>query len=147
LDLQQQLVLGATAHAAVDEHHLDTGALEFIDEYGLVGEIPAQAIRGVDIEAVQAASGRQVAQPLQGRPQQGGPAAAVVEETPLRRHDAAVGLGPLQQGGHLAGDAALQGLTATRHPGLQGDPQARCHSHERPPLDDWYPVHLRLTGY
>jgi hypothetical protein len=67
LDLQQQILRRAAARLTVEEHHLDPAALELVEEDGLVGEIPGQAVRCVDVETVQPAGGRQIAEPLQGR--------------------------------------------------------------------------------
>ena len=122
--IDERTVKARSYYYVLTPHGLDHWG-RYLDEYGLVGKIPGQAIRRVDIEAIEVAGGRQVTQPLQGRPQQRGAAVAVVQETPLRRHRAAVGLGPLYEGGHLAGDAAVLAARTRGHPAIQAGTHAR----------------------
>ena len=129
LDLQQQVVLRALPQPAVEEDHLDAGAAELLDEHGLVGEIPRQAVGRVDVEAVDAAAGRLVAQTLEGGPQQGGAAATVVDETELLGHDAPVSGGALAEGGELAVDAALLGGTTGGHASVEGGMEIKWQNH------------------
>ena len=44
LDLQEQVVLGAAADGAVEEHHLHAGTAELLDQEHLVGIAPGQAV-------------------------------------------------------------------------------------------------------
>ena len=129
LDLQQQVVLRASPQPAVEEDHLDAGAAELLDKYGLVGEIPRQAVRRVDVKAVDRAAGRLVAQALKGGPQQGGAAAAVVDETELLGHGATVVGGALAESGELAVDAALLGGTPGGHASVQGGMEVKWQNH------------------
>ena len=80
LDLQQQVVLRRPAERAVEEDHLDAGALELVEQQDLIAEAPRQPVGRMDVEALEIARGDRIAQPLQGRAQQDGAAVAVVDE-------------------------------------------------------------------
>ena len=122
LDLQQQVVLGTAADRAVEKHDLHARTADLLDQEHLVGVAPGQAIRGMDVDAVDGAGRHGVAQPLQGGTQQGGAAVALVEEGVLRLEPRAVGRDPLSQAGDLAGDGAAVCLLLARHPGVERGP-------------------------
>ncbi len=125
LDLEQQVVLRRPAERAVEEDHLDAGALELVEQQDLVAEAPRQPIGGMDVEALEIARGRRVAQALQGGPNQAGAAVAVVDEAAGRGQRLAV-LGDARlQGGNLAGDGAVLGLLFRGDTGVNGNPQRR----------------------
>ena len=83
LHLQQQRVLGGRAQRPVQEHDLHARARELLDEQHLVGVPAREAVGGVHVEPVEAADGREVAQPLQRRPHERRAADTVVDELAL----------------------------------------------------------------
>ena len=120
MNLQQQVVLGALAEGAIEEDDLHPGIREFLHEQELVGIVAGQAIGIEDVQAVDGAGGRLVAQALQGRSQQRAATVAVIAEAQFVVDRVAVAGGALRDRLQLAGDGAL-GL-GVRDAGIQGDP-------------------------
>jgi hypothetical protein len=73
----------------------------------------------MDVEPVDAAAGRQVAQPLQRRADEGAAAVALVEEAHLRVRREAVVAQAFLQGFELAGDRPGFRLLIGGNPGVQ----------------------------
>lgn len=121
LDLEQELVRGGLLQRAVEEDDFDPVAVELFKEQHLVGVFACQTIRGVDIEAVELASGSSVAQAFQGRPPQGGAAVAVVGEAAGRVELQAIVADAFVQGIDLAGDGLPLGLLLGGDAGIKGD--------------------------
>ena len=99
---------------------------ELLQEQHLVGVLAGEAVRGVDVERVQAAGclPRPARRSRAGR-HQGGPAGALVDEAAGRGQRLAV-LGDARlQGGDLAGDGAVLGLLFRGDTGVNGNPQRR----------------------
>jgi hypothetical protein len=67
LDLQQQVVLGRAADRVVEEDDLGADAPELLHEQHLMGMAAGQPVGGVDVETVDAARRRGIAQTLQRR--------------------------------------------------------------------------------
>jgi hypothetical protein len=65
--------------------------------------------------------GHLVAQPFQGRPQQGSATVAIVDELKFGRHLSTIGLDPLTQRGELTGDGAIFGLLVARDSSIRTD--------------------------
>jgi hypothetical protein len=61
LHLQQQLVFWSLSQLPVEEHHLDAGMLQLIDQQHLIGILARQPIGRVDIEAVHSPDGHRIA--------------------------------------------------------------------------------------
>jgi hypothetical protein len=115
LNLQEQVVLGPSAERTIQKHQLDPAVLQLVHEQRLVSVAPGQAIRRVDVEPLDGAGGRLVAQALKSRAHQGAATVAVVEEAqllvqrqPLFRH-------PRSQRLHLASDGVLLSLPLRGH--------------------------------
>ncbi len=105
LNLHQQRVLGGVAAATVEKDHLDAGASEFLQEDHLVGVFTRQAIRIMDIEAVEGRQGSLApVQMLQGRTQQGFTTIAIVDEAMKVVAGQFTGADTLLQGVELTGD-------------------------------------------
>jgi hypothetical protein len=79
LYLQQQVVFWALSQGPVEEPDLDASASELLDQQHLIGIFAGQAIRRVHIEPVHTARCNHIAQTLQRRAHQGGPAIPFVE--------------------------------------------------------------------
>ncbi len=80
LDLQEQPPLGAPVEIAVEEDDLDPVVAQLVDQDHLIRVIACQAIGVLDVEAVDGPGGGRVAQPLQGRAEQGLSRVAIVDE-------------------------------------------------------------------
>ena len=110
LDLEQQVILRRLAQRAVEEHDLDAGTPELVDEQHLIGIAPGQPIRGVNVEAVDEARGDGIAKALQAGSLQGGAAVAIIDEAMVWRNlQPILGEAGLQRG-DLAGNRAALGL-------------------------------------
>src|SRR5262249_9382021 len=83
LDLRQQVFLGRVSDRAVEEDDLNATALQLVEQQDLVGVFPCQAVRGVDVEAVDGPGGGLVAQALQRRAEEGAAAGRLIEEAQL----------------------------------------------------------------
>jgi hypothetical protein len=79
LNLEKQIVLGRAADGAVQENDLGTGPTELVDQQRLMGVAASKPIRGVDIDAVDLATGNGIPQPLQRRAKQDRTAVAFVQ--------------------------------------------------------------------
>src|SRR5690242_3081484 len=80
LNLQQQVFLGGVPDVAIEEDDLDTTTLQLVEQQDLVGVFACQAIRGVDVEAVDGSGSRLITQAFQRRAEQRAAAAAFIEE-------------------------------------------------------------------
>jgi hypothetical protein len=69
LELQKQIILRGDADRPVQEHDFGSGAAELLDEEHLISIAPSQAVRGLDVKAIEAAHGDRVAQPFKSRAQ------------------------------------------------------------------------------
>jgi hypothetical protein len=122
LDLQNQLVPGCLANGAVEEHDLDPGPLELVDQHHLVRIAPGQAIGRVDVQPLESTGRREIPQPLERRADQARPAEAIVDEHELVQQPQAIGGYPLAQGSKLAGDRVGLRLVFRRDPRVDGGP-------------------------
>jgi len=122
LELQQQVVLWRSADRPVEKHDLRAGAREFLDQNGLVRVGAGETVGGMHVDEVDGGQGDQVAQALQGGPDQAGPAVAVVEEAERLADLAAIGGRSCQQVLHLTIDRVLLGLLVRRHPSVDRRP-------------------------
>src|SRR5262245_27055916 len=86
----------------------------------------SQAIRRVDIEAVDGPVGGGIAQPLQGGPQERAATAALVREGWLGSRGAAIGPEPFAEGLDLAGDGPSLRLLLGRNPRVDGSANQWC---------------------
>src|SRR4051812_20667991 len=107
LDLEQQVVLRREADRPVEEDDLDPGAAELVDQEDLVGVAARQPVGRVDVDAIERARGGRVAQALEGRADERGPAVALVEEAMLGRDAQPLLREARLQGGELAGDGLV----------------------------------------
>ena len=125
LDLDQEVLRRVMAEGVAEEDDLDAATGEFFEDQDLIGILAGEPIRVEDVEAVDGAGGGLVAEPLQPRPGQQGPADAVVDEPQLRvAVQAVVADAPLERL-ELAGDRVLLGLL------LGGDPGVDRHAEMR----------------
>jgi hypothetical protein len=69
LELQKQIILRGDADRPVQEHDFGSGAAELLNKEHLISIAPSQAVRGLDVKAIEAAHGDRVAQPLKSRTQ------------------------------------------------------------------------------
>lgn len=127
LHLEQQVVLGRRADLAVEEDALDAGAAQLVDEQHLVGVTARQAVGRMDVDAVEGAGSREVAQPFQRRADKSGAAVAVVGEAMPGQKGQAVRRDPRLQRRHLAGNGAVT-LLLGRHAGIDGNTQGFSHA-------------------
>ena len=95
LDLEQEVVFRAGANRAVEEGDLEASAPELLHQQGLVRMTPGEAVWCEHVDAVDLASGRCIAQPLQGRPHQGGPTVPLVDVGSVWAHCGPIGRDPL----------------------------------------------------
>src|SRR3954449_11489930 len=107
LDLEQQVVLRREADRPVEEDDLAPGAAELVDKEDLVGVAARQPVGRVDVDAIERARGGRVAQALEGRADERGPAVALVEEAMLGRDAQPLLREARLQGGELAGDGLV----------------------------------------
>jgi hypothetical protein len=131
LHLQQQVVLGRGANRPIQEDDLHPGAPQLVYEQHLIGVAPRQAIRRVDIDPVQPAGRRKVAQLLEGRSRQSGATVAVIDEALHRREDQSVRRNARLQGRDLAGTGILAALLLGGDPGIDGSTKQLLHAYLR----------------
>src|SRR5215210_3257069 len=110
LDLEQQVVLRASADRAVEEGDLNAGAPELLHQQSLVRMTPGEPVWSEQVDAVDVPGGHCVAQPLQGWPHQGGSAVPRVDIGVVRSACGPIGHDPLAQGGDLAGNRMVTRL-------------------------------------
>ena len=110
---------GSWPSGIAEEDDLDVAAGELLEDQDLVGILAGEAIRVLDVESVEGAGGGLVAEPLQARPQEDGPADAVVDEPQLRVAVQAVVADAAVERLELAGDRALLGLPLGGDPGVE----------------------------
>jgi len=130
LQLQQQGVLRRLADRAVEEHHLGPGARELLDQDRLVRVRAGQAVGRVHVDQIDGRHRREVAQALQGRPDQARAALAVVEEVQLGLDLVAVA-DARQQRRDLAVDGVALSLLVGGDPGVDRRPDRGREPHPR----------------
>src|SRR5262249_51466145 len=84
LDLDQEVPRRIIAVGVAQEDDLDAAAGGRLEDQDLIGIFAGEPIRVLDVEAVEGPGGGLVAEPLQGRAEEQGPADAVVDEPQLR---------------------------------------------------------------
>jgi hypothetical protein len=80
LDLDQEVLRGVIAVGVAEEDDLDAATGEFLEDQDLIGIFARETIRVLDVKAVEGSGGGLVAEPLQPRAEEQGPADAVVDE-------------------------------------------------------------------
>jgi hypothetical protein len=90
LNLEQEIILRRVPDRPVQEHDVHTGAPQLVDEQRLVCVTPSQAIRGMDIQALNLAAGGRIAKALESRTHEDRAAVAVVHITIVRFDQQAV---------------------------------------------------------
>jgi hypothetical protein len=131
LDLEQQVVLRASADRAIEEDDLNAGASELLHQQSLVRMTPGEPVWSEQVDAVDIPGGHCVAQPLQGWPHQGGSAVPLVDKGMIRVHHGRISHDPLAQGGDLAVDRMITRLGLAGDPRVEGGPAL---SHAQPSL-------------
>src|SRR5215208_4644103 len=111
LALEQEVVLGTGANGPVEEGDLDAGSPELLHQEGLMRVAPGQPVGREKIDPVDLPGRHSVAQPFQSRPHQRGSAVALVEVGGVWEHCDPIGSDPLAQGGDLADDGLVTGLS------------------------------------
>ena len=109
---------GVMAEGVAEEDDLDAATGELLEDQNLICIFARKSIRVVDVEAVEGPGGGLVAEPLQPRPEQDGPADAVVDEPQLRVADQPVIADAPVERLELAGDRVLLGLPLGGDPGI-----------------------------
>jgi hypothetical protein len=118
LHLEQQLLLRLVADLVVKENDLDATALKFLHEEDLISIFASQAIGRVDIEAIDQASGRSIAEAFQSRPDQHSSTLPLIDEAQQILHIESVLAGALREGFDLAVDCVFLGLLIRRYAGI-----------------------------
>ena len=80
LHLKQQSLLRVLPDRVVEEDDLEAAALELFEQEDLISIFASQTVGRVDVEAIDQAGGRSIAQAFQGGPDQHGPALPLVDE-------------------------------------------------------------------
>jgi hypothetical protein len=124
LDLEQKFLLGGADWLVVEEDDLDSAAVKLVDQEDLIGVPPGKSVGGEDVEPVQGAGGRLVAQPLQRRADERAATVALVDEGRLGVRAQAVPRDAVSQGGDLAGDRVILGLLLGGEAGVDRRPNA-----------------------
>ena len=83
----------------------------------------------MNVDPVQPATRREVAQLLEGRPRQRGATVAVIDEALRRREDRPVRRDARLQGRDLAGNSTAVGLLLGGDPGVDGDTKRLLHAY------------------
>src|SRR4051794_28718812 len=120
LDLEQQVVLRREADRPVEEDDLDPGAAQLVHQEDLVGVAARQPVGRVDVDAIERAGGGRVAQALEGRADERGPAVALVDEAMLGRDAQPLPRQARLEGGELARDGLVGRLLVGRDAGVDG---------------------------
>src|SRR4051794_791287 len=120
LDLEQQVVLRREADRPVEEDDLDPGAAQLVDQQDLVGVAARQPVGRVDVDTIERARGGRVAQALEGRADERGPAVALVDEAVLGRDAQPIPRQARVEGGELARDGLVGRLLVGRYAGVDG---------------------------
>src|SRR3954452_16760881 len=120
LDLEQQVVLRREADRPVEEDDLDPGAAQLVDQEDLVGVAARQPVGRVDVDTIERAGGGRVAQALEGRADERGPAVALVDEAVLGRDAQPIPRQARVEGGELARDGLVGRLLVGRYAGVDG---------------------------
>src|SRR5215212_5540794 len=136
LDLEQEVVLRAGANGPVEEGDLNAGAPELLHQQGLVRMTPGEPVGCEYVDAVDVPGGHCIAQTLQSRPHQRGSAVALVDVGGVWEHCDPIGSDPLAQGGDLADDGLVTGLSLAGNPRVERSPTF-SHAQSSP---------LRLAG-
>src|SRR5215218_1922882 len=136
LALEQEVVLGTGANGPVEEGDLDAGSPELLHQQGLMRMTPSEPVGCEDVDAVDVPGGHCIAQTLQSRPHQRGSAVALVEVGGVWEHCDPIGSDPLAQGGDLADDGLVTGLSLAGNPCVERSPTF-SHAQSSP---------LRLAG-
>jgi hypothetical protein len=99
---------------------ISTPARRSVDKQHLMCVAPRQAIGGVNIQALDAPARGGVAKLLQTRSHKDGAAVALVHKGIRGFEPKAIGRDALAQGGELAGDRVLAGLSLAGNTGVNG---------------------------
>ena len=124
------------------KNDVDVALGKLVEQDGLMHIIARQAVRRMDVEALDAADVDGVAPAFQSRSKQSRSAGAFVEESSFVFEAKAIGGDALFQGGDLTWDRRVVGLTLRTDPGIQGDSSRRIHS-ARSGTDRWLPRRRR----
>ena len=95
LELEQQALLRRLGRRRFDKHRLHSTARKFLDQQHLVSILATEPVGSINQHNLNLPFGRQVAEPLQGRPGQHRPAVALVLKNPFWGHHQFIGLGVL----------------------------------------------------
>jgi hypothetical protein len=118
LDLEPQIVLRAAPQCAMQEHDLDPGPAECLDQQDLVSVLAGEAIWRMDIEPVDRARRYEIPQALQGWPHEGGPTIAVIQQLHRLGQRALVRRDTLAPCCKLAGNRLGRGVAFRRDAGV-----------------------------
>jgi hypothetical protein len=118
LHLEQQIVLRRATQLAIQEHDLDPGRRQLVQQQHLVGILPGEPIRRVNVHAIHPAGRRQVTQPLQRRSHQRRATVPIVDERQVVHERHPIGHHPGSQGCYLARDGPGFSLLLGRDPGI-----------------------------
>ena len=110
LHLQQQSLLRVLANRVVEEDDFDAATMELFEQQDLISIFASQAIGRVDVEAIDQAGGRPIAQAFQGGPDQHGPALPLVDEAHRILNVEPILAAHAREGLDLAADRVLLGL-------------------------------------
>jgi hypothetical protein len=120
LDLQQELVVRVVRNRALQEHDLDAGAAELLEQQDLVGVLAREAVGAEHRHDIDRAVVGGVAQGVETGPVEVGAAVALVAEDVLGDEGVPLLAGPGAQGGELAVDGLLAFLAFGGHPSVDG---------------------------
>ena len=133
LHLEQQLLLRLIADLVVEEDDLDAAALELLDEEDLISIFASQAIGRVDVEAIDQAGGRLIAEAFQGGPDQHGSALPLIDEAQRILHSEPILADSPREGFDLTADRVLLGLLIRRDAGIDRGPDRGLIHGDVPP--------------
>jgi hypothetical protein len=118
LHLQEEIVFWRAPQLAIEEDQLHTATLELVDQQDLIGVFAGQAIRRVDVKAIDGAVGCRIAQAFQSWAHQRTAAVTLVDETQLGIERQVIALETFFQRCDLTGDRACIGLLVGRDAGI-----------------------------
>src|SRR3982751_1863892 len=114
LHLEQQLLLRLLSDRVVEEDDLDATALELLDDEDLISIFASQSIGRVDVEAIDQAGGRLIAEAFQGGSDQHGSAVPLIDEAQRILHSELILANSPLEGFDLTADGVLLGLLIRR---------------------------------
>ncbi len=119
LDLEKQVISRTLASGPVEKNDRDPGAPELIDQQHLIRIFAGQTIRGVDREAIHGPCRHHIAQPLEGRPDEGRPTVPCIQELQRVWDGEALCRHACPQRSPLTGNGLGFGLLLGRDPCIQ----------------------------